>query len=92
MDRRATDDDDNDERLCRPIARIVTHLLLLLLVLNDHTLSLVAACIAGRHDHVWGGEVEASLRFVLNSALDGSEWSASRPGHSIPRETVPGIH
>jgi len=28
----------------------------------------------------------------LNSALDGGEWSASRPGHYIPRERAPGTH
>jgi hypothetical protein len=26
------------------------------------------------------------------SALDGGEWSASHPGHFIPRQRVPGIH
>jgi hypothetical protein len=28
----------------------------------------------------------------LTSALDGGEWSASRPGRFIPRERAPGIH
>jgi hypothetical protein len=28
----------------------------------------------------------------LTSALDGGEWSASRPDRFIPRETAPGIH
>jgi hypothetical protein len=28
----------------------------------------------------------------LTSALDGGEWSASRPGRSTPRERVPGTH
>jgi hypothetical protein len=28
----------------------------------------------------------------LTSALDGGEWSASRPGRFTPRERVPGTH
>jgi hypothetical protein len=28
----------------------------------------------------------------LTSAIDGSEWSASRPGRFIPREGATGIH
>jgi hypothetical protein len=28
----------------------------------------------------------------LTSALDGAEWSASRPGRFTPRKRVPGIH
>jgi hypothetical protein len=28
----------------------------------------------------------------LNSGVDGSEWSASRPGRFTPRETAPGAH
>jgi hypothetical protein len=28
----------------------------------------------------------------LTSALDGGEWSASRPGRLIPRERAPGTH
>jgi hypothetical protein len=28
----------------------------------------------------------------LTSALDGSEWSASHPGHFTPRERAPGTH
>jgi hypothetical protein len=28
----------------------------------------------------------------LTSALDGGEWSASRPGHFTPRERAPGTH
>jgi hypothetical protein len=28
----------------------------------------------------------------LTSALDGGEWSASRPGRFTPRERAPGIH
>jgi len=28
----------------------------------------------------------------LTSALDGGEWSASRPGYFTPRERAPGTH
>jgi hypothetical protein len=28
----------------------------------------------------------------LTLALDGGEWSASRPGHFTPRERAPGTH
>jgi hypothetical protein len=28
----------------------------------------------------------------LNSALDGDEWSASRPGRFTPKERAPGTH
>jgi hypothetical protein len=28
----------------------------------------------------------------LTSALDGGEWSVSRPGYFTPRERVPGAH
>jgi hypothetical protein len=28
----------------------------------------------------------------LTSALDGGEWSASRPGRFTPRESAPGTH
>jgi hypothetical protein len=38
------------------------------------------------------GGVEVLLHAFLNSELDGGEWSASRPGHFIPRERDPGIH
>jgi len=35
----------------------------------------------------WG--VEVYLHALLTSALDGGEWSASCPGHFIPRERGP---
>jgi hypothetical protein len=34
--------------------------------------------------------VEAQLHTFLTSALDGGEWSASRPGRFTPRESAPG--
>jgi hypothetical protein len=36
--------------------------------------------------------VEVYLHTFLTSALDRSEWPASRPGHFTPRERVPGTH
>jgi len=38
------------------------------------------------------GGVEIQLHAFLTSALDGGEWSASRPGHFTPGETAPGTH
>jgi hypothetical protein len=38
------------------------------------------------------GGVDVKIHIFLNSALDGSEWSASRPGRFTPRERVPGTH
>jgi hypothetical protein len=38
----------------------------------------------------WGSECIA-LR-ILDLALDGDEWSASRSYHFIPRERAPGTH
>jgi hypothetical protein len=38
----------------------------------------------------WG--VEVQLHACLTSALDGDEWSASRPGRLTPRKRAPGIH
>jgi hypothetical protein len=38
----------------------------------------------------WG--VEVQLHSFLTSALDGGEWSASRPGRFKPKERAPGTH
>jgi len=38
------------------------------------------------------GGVKVQLHAFLNSALDGGEWSASRPGHFTPKERVPVTH
>jgi hypothetical protein len=38
----------------------------------------------------WGVEVE--LNAFLTSALDGGDWSPSRPDPFIPRERGPSIH
>jgi hypothetical protein len=39
---------------------------------------------ATRHGGAWGERRYSSYSF-LTSALDGSEWSASRPGRALPR-------
>jgi hypothetical protein len=36
--------------------------------------------------------VEVQLHTFLTSALDGGEWSVSRPGRFIPTERGPGTH
>jgi hypothetical protein len=38
------------------------------------------------------GEWRYSSTHSLTSALDGGEWSASRPGHFTPRERAPGTY
>jgi hypothetical protein len=38
------------------------------------------------------GEWRYSSAVFLTSALDGSEWPASRPGRFIPGETAAGTH
>jgi hypothetical protein len=38
------------------------------------------------------GELRYSSTHSLTSALDGDEWSASRPGCFTPRERAPGTH
>jgi hypothetical protein len=46
---------------------------------------------ASRHEGVLG-EWRYSSTHSLTSALDGGEWSASRPGCFTPREKAPGTH
>jgi hypothetical protein len=46
---------------------------------------------ASFHEDVLG-EWKYSSTHSLTSALDGGEWSASRPGRFIPRERIPGTH
>jgi hypothetical protein len=38
------------------------------------------------------GEWRYSSKHSLTSALDGGQWSASRPGRFTPRERAPGTH
>jgi hypothetical protein len=45
---------------------------------------------APRHEGVLG-EWRYSSTHSLTSALDGGEWSASRPGHFTPRKRAPRI-
>jgi hypothetical protein len=40
---------------------------------------------------VYGG-VDAYIHIVLDSALDGDEWTASRPGRFTPGERAAGTH
>jgi hypothetical protein len=49
-------------------------------------------CLTKHHSMktYWG--VEVLLHAFLTSALDGGEWSASRPGRFTPRERAPGTH
>jgi hypothetical protein len=44
-----------------------------------------------RHEGVLG-KWRYSYSSSLTSALDGGEWSASRPGRFIPKEKAPGTH
>jgi hypothetical protein len=46
---------------------------------------------APRHEGVLG-EWKYSSTHSLTSALNGDEWSASRPDHFTPRERTPGTH
>jgi hypothetical protein len=46
---------------------------------------------APRHEGVLG-EWRYSSTHSLTSALDGGEWSASRPGRFTPRKRAPGTH
>jgi hypothetical protein len=48
-------------------------------------------CPATRHGDAWGERRYSSYSF-LTSALDGGEWSASRPGRALPGERTPGTH
>jgi hypothetical protein len=66
--------------------------------LIDIQLSLLAYNVKGKKPsrytpwRRWGGEEYNSYSF-LTSALDGGEWSASRPGRAFtPGEWTPGLH
>jgi hypothetical protein len=49
-------------------------------------------CLAKYHAMKRCGGPEVYLHALLTSALDGGEWSESRPDRFIPRERVPGTH
>jgi hypothetical protein len=42
--------------------------------------------------HTYGGEWGRGFFSFKTSALDGGEWSASRPGRALPPAKTPGIH
>jgi hypothetical protein len=52
----------------------------------------LSLCLTKHHamKTYWG--VEVQLHAFLTSALDGGEWSASRPGRFTPREKAPFTH
>jgi len=54
----------------------------------------VSLCFFNRAPHHEGvlGEWRYSSTHALTTALDGGEWSASRLGHSIPKEGAPRTH
>jgi hypothetical protein len=58
--------------------------------MNEQTLFNFLLYILYRHEAVWGNGGIA-LPFLM-SALDGGEWSASRPGRFTPRERAAGTH
>jgi hypothetical protein len=41
------------------------------------------SCPTARHEGIWGERRYSSSLFLI-SALDGSDWSASRPGRALP--------
>jgi hypothetical protein len=49
------------------------------------------SCPATRHGGRKGERRYSSYSYLI-SALDGGEWSASRPGRALPREKDPGTH
>jgi hypothetical protein len=49
------------------------------------------SCPTTRHEGAWG-ERRYSFYSFLTSALDGGEWSASRPDRALSRERTPGAH
>jgi hypothetical protein len=52
----------------------------------------LSLCVTKQHAMEAYCGVKVQLRHSLSSALDEGEWSASRPGRFIPRETAPGTH
>jgi hypothetical protein len=63
----------------------------------DRTFCLYWSIIAHRHSSPAtryggaGGERAYSSYSFMTSALDGGEWSASRPGRALPSEKVPPV-
>jgi hypothetical protein len=52
----------------------------------------LSLCFTKHHAMKAYWEVEVQLHAFLTSALDGAEWSASRPGRFTLRELGPGTH
>jgi hypothetical protein len=48
------------------------------------------SCPAIRHEGAWAERTYSSYSFST-SALDGGEWSASRPGHALPPGKEPPV-
>jgi hypothetical protein len=72
----AVDDDDDDDVLCNIYPLIV------LKYLNLTAHSVCKSCPATRYAGTSGGKY-SSYTF-LTTALDGGQWSASRPGRALP--------
>jgi hypothetical protein len=57
------------------------------LYMQDRTINVSATTLksspATRHGGAWGERIYSSYSFTT-SALDGAEWSNSRPGHALP--------
>jgi hypothetical protein len=67
-------------------AKLTTHLL-------THVFSSGMFSLTEHHAmKAYRGEWRYSSTHSLTSALDGGEWSASRPGRFIPRKKAPGTH
>jgi hypothetical protein len=49
-----------------------------------------ATCFLTRHGGAWGERRYSSYSY-LTSALDGGEWSASRPGRALPPGKGPAV-
>jgi hypothetical protein len=52
----------------------------------------MSLCLTNHHAMKTNGGVEVYRHAFLTFALDGGEWSASRPGRFTPREIFPGTH
>jgi hypothetical protein len=52
----------------------------------------LSLCLTKHHAMKVWWEVEVQIHAFLTSALDGCQWSVSRPGRFILRERAPGNH
>jgi hypothetical protein len=74
-----------------PCRRILKTFYLLYIYISKGKLSLCLTKHHASHEDVLGEWMYSSTH-SLTSALDGGEWSASRPGHFTPTERAPGTH